>query len=100
MDFQAAFGVGGKGWAGAWYAARCVFWRMIGGGLGLAEIFAKSTTDGAAMARQHLGKPVMFCFIRHLVASRRRSIFRFSGCLLFADVLRGNVVGEPDLVVA
>ncbi len=23
-----------------------------------------------------------------------------SGCLLLADILRGNVVGEPDLVVA
>ena len=25
---------------------------------------------------------------------------KVSGCLFFADVLRGNVVGEPNLVVA
>ena len=89
MDFQAALG-GGKGWAGAWYAARRVFWQMIGCVCFWAEPFTNPK-----MSSFLRGNDGISCFSGCLMG-----FTKVSGCLLFADVLHGNVVGEPDLVVA
>ena len=80
----------GDGWAAwAWYAARRVFWRMIGMfGLGW---------NLSLMAYWRRAAAVPFLVFR-LPSGLHEEWF--SGCLLLADILRGNVVGEPDLVVA